>query len=76
MTKTNHRLQTLTPSRRTPAAYQDHDLRAMAYFDFAFHKKAETFGKRCADPQNVACAANCGHPACGHGCTLVGRNGW
>lgn len=74
MTKTNHRLQTLTPSRRTNQAY---DRAEMAFFDAAKHMKAvPPFGKRCADPQNVACAANCGHPACGHGCTLVGRNGW
>lgn len=32
-----------------------------------------TFGKRV--PSGLqACAASCGHPACKHGCTLIGRN--
>jgi hypothetical protein len=85
MTKTNHRLQSLVPSRRTPAAYgrakdqdheargRDYDMRAMAYFDYAFHTANQRcFGKR--EPSGLfACAANCGHAACKGGCTLLGR---
>lgn len=77
MTRTNHRLHSTVPSRRTPAAYgraldQDHDLRAMAYFDYAFHNVKRVFGKR--EPSGLkACAASCGLPCCKNGCTLLGR---
>lgn len=72
MTRTNHRLHALVPSRRTAAAYgRDEDLRAMAYFDYKTHS-APVFGKRKASGLQ-ACAASCGHPACKNGCTLIGR---
>lgn len=77
MTKPNHRLH--QPARRSPAAYDAAQARELAFFDAKFHigtSRNRSFGKRCANPQNVACAANCGHPGCTQGCTLIGRNGW
>lgn len=80
MTKTNHRLHTLQPPRRTPGSYpgvnvgihKDHPMRELAYFDYAFHTRAKLFGKR--EPSGLkACAANCGEPCCKNGCTLLGR---
>lgn len=80
MTRTNHRLHALHPARRTPGAYpgvnvgiaQDHPMRELAYFDYAFHSTPKAFGRR--EPSGLkACAASCGHPACKNGCTLIGR---
>lgn len=80
MTKTNHRLHALHPSRRTAGAYPgintgirpDHPMGELAYFDFAFHAGTRPFGKR--EPSGLkACAANCGEPCCKNGCTLLGR---
>jgi hypothetical protein len=75
MTRTNHRLHTLKPARRTPAAYSgDHPMSELAYFDYAFHTQRKLFGKR--EPSGLtACASNCGHPACKQSCTLIGQMG-
>lgn len=73
MTKTNHRLH--ATARRSHAAYDDAQKRELAFYDARRHMATSRnvgFGKR--EPTGAkACAASCGHPACSHGCTLVGR---
>jgi hypothetical protein len=76
MTRPDHRSKSLKPARGTPASYDAAPLVELAFLDARRHigtARKVSFGKRCANPQNVACAANCGHPACRQGCTLIGR---
>lgn len=75
MTKTNHRQNSLRPARGTAAAYDAQPLVELAFLDAKKHigtSRNVSFGKRPVSTVK-ACAANCGHPACRQGCTLIGR---
>jgi len=75
MTRPDHRLNALKPARGTPAAYDSAPVLELAFFDARRHMATSrniSFGKR--EPSvSTACAANCGHPACRQGCTLLGQ---
>lgn len=75
MTRPDHRLNSLKPARRSAAAYEASPLVELAFLDARRHigtSRNVSFGKRPVSTAK-ACAANCGHPACRHGCTLMGR---
>lgn len=62
--------------RRDPAAaerfYEQQKYEHIAAFGRNPTGSIPSFGKRI--PSGLtACAASCGHPACKHGCTLIGR---
>jgi hypothetical protein len=77
MTRPDHRSSSLTPARGTAASFDAAPLREMAFLDARRHMATSrnvSFGKRVQPPTTAnACAANCGHPACRQGCTLIGR---
>lgn len=77
MTRPDHRNSSLRPARGTAAAYDTAPALELAFYDAKRHMSTSrnvSFGKR-VPSVSKACAANCGHPACAHGCTLIQSNG-